>query len=258
MNRPSVLCFSGHDPSGGAGIQADIETIVSHRCHAASIITCLTEQDSRNVKRLLPQKPQDIISQANTLFSDFEIAAIKIGLLGSNDIAEAIAGLLLDHPHIPVVLDPVLAAGGGTELANEQLLKTIAEQVLPLTTLITPNSLEARRLSGDEDLVDCGQSLQRLGADYVLITGSHENTAQVENRLWMPDGKSETFYWQRLPHSYHGSGCTLASAVAALLAQGVDMFSAVSEAQDYTWQSLEAAYRPGRGQFNPERFFWIA
>lgn len=258
MNRPSVLCFSGHDPSGGAGVQADIETIVSHRCHAASIITCLTEQDSRNVKRLLPQKPQDIISQAHTLFSDFEIAAIKIGLLGSAEIAEAIAQLLQDHPRIPVVLDPVLAAGGGTDMANEQLVRAIVEQLLPLTTLITPNSLEARRLCVNEDLSDCGRNLQRLGADYVLITGSHEDTTQVENRLWMPDGNSETFHWQRLPHSYHGSGCTLASAVAALLAQGVDMFSAVSEAQDYTWQSLEAAYRPGQGQFNPERFFWIA
>ena len=258
MSRPTVLCFSGHDPSGGAGVQADIETIVSHRCHAASLITCLTEQDSRNVKRLLPQKPEDLISQAHTVLSDFEVAAIKIGLIGSHEIAEAIAQLLQEHPRIPVVLDPVLAAGGGTDMASRQLLTAIIEQLLPLTTLITPNSQEARRLTGHEDLADCGKSLQHYGADYVLITGSHEDTEQVENRLWMPDGASETFHWQRLPHSYHGSGCTLASAIAALLAQGVDMFSAISEAQDYTWQSLEAAYRPGQGQFNPERFFWIA
>jgi len=257
MSRPTVLCFSGHDPSGGAGVQADIETLISHRCHAASVITCLTEQDSRNVKRVLPQDAGALIDQAHTLFSDLEVSAIKIGLIGSHHIAEAIGQILREHAGIPVVLDPVLAAGGGTDMASQRLLSTIVEQLLPLTTLITPNSDEARRLTGHQTLSDCAKRLQSLGADHVLITGTHEATALVENRLWMADGVMETFHWQRLPHSYHGSGCTLASAIAALLAQGVDLFSAVSEAQDYTWQSLEAAYRPGQGQFNPARLFWM-
>lgn len=256
QTRPIVLCLSGHDPSGGAGVQADIETIISHHCHAASIITALTEQDSRNVKKLIPQQPDDIIRQAETLFSDFNIATIKIGLIGHHETALAICKILQQYPSIPVILDPVLAAGGGSELASRQLIETIVDQLLPLTTVLTPNSDEARRLTGFSDLNKCGKHLQAKGADYVLITGAHEESAQVHNRLFMPDDLNETFTWERLPHSYHGSGCTLASAIAALLAQGLDVFTAVNEAQEYTWQALAAAYQPGQGQHNPDRLFW--
>ncbi|MCK9607142.1 MAG: hydroxymethylpyrimidine/phosphomethylpyrimidine kinase [Methylomonas sp.] len=256
-NRPIVLCFSGHDPSGGAGIQADIETIASHHCHAASVITALTEQDSRNVKKLLPQRPADIISQAETLLNDFKVSSIKIGLLGHQDAALAIQRILQQCPDIPVVLDPVLAAGGGTELASRQLITTITEELLPLTTVLTPNSDEARRLAGVDDLSDCARLLRAKGAQNVLITGTHEHSELVHNRLFMPDNLSETFNWQRLPHQYHGSGCTLASAIAALLAQGLDVFTAVNEAQEFTWQSLAAAYLPGKGQYNPKRLFWM-
>ena len=256
-SRPIVLCFSGHDPSGGAGIQADIEAIISHNCHPASIITVLTEQNSRNVKKLIPQKPEDILSQAENLLSDFNIDAIKIGLIGHHETALAISQILQQYPDIPVVLDPVLAAGGGTDLAGEQLIKTIIEKLLPMTTLLTPNSLEARRLSGFEDLQECGLTLQAKGAEYVLITGTHEDSEQVNNRLFMPDALNETFTWSRLPHSYHGSGCTLASACAALLAQCLDVFTAVNEAQDYTWHALAAAYKPGQGQHSPNRLFWM-
>ncbi len=256
LNRPIVLCFSGHDPSGGAGIQADIETIVSHQCHAAGIITVLTEQDSRNVKKLIPQQPEDIMRQAQTLLGDFHIAAIKIGLIGHHEIALAISEILQQCPAIPVILDPVLAAGGGAELAGQTLREILVDRLLPLTTVLTPNSEEARQLAGCNDLADCGHILQKKGADYVLITGSHEASGPVHNRLFMPDNLSETFTWERLPHSYHGSGCTLASAIAALLAQGLDVFTAVNEGQEFTWQSLAAAYRPGKGQHNPDRLFW--
>lgn len=255
--RPVVLCFSGHDPSGGAGVQADIETIISHRCHAASVITALTEQDSRNVKKLLPQQADDIISQAETLLNDFNVAAIKIGLIGHQDSALAICHILQKCPGIPVVLDPVLAAGGGTDMAGQALITTVLEKLLPLTTVLTPNSEEARRLAGVDDLTDCGRLLQAKGAQNVLITGTHEGSELVHNRLFMPDNLSETFNWERLPYSYHGSGCTLASAIAALLAQGLDIFTAVNEAQEFTWQALAAAYQPGQGQHNPNRLFWM-
>ncbi len=255
-SRPIVLCFSGHDPSGGAGIQADIETLLSHHCHAASIITALTEQNTQNVKKLIPQPAADIICQAETLFSDFNIAAIKIGLIGHRDTAEAIEHILKQCSGIPVVLDPVLAAGGGTDLAGQSLIGTIVERLLPLTQVLTPNSEEARRLSGLTDLPDCAHWLQEKGTSHVLITGTHEQSENVHNQLFMPDNLSETFTWERLPYSYHGSGCTLASAIAGLLAQGLDVFTAVHEAQEYTWNALAAAYKPGRGQHNPDRLFW--
>ncbi len=256
-NRPVVLSFSGHDPSGGAGVQADIETLISHQCHSCSVITALTEQDSHNVKQLIPQKAQDIKDQANRILADFPVKAIKIGLLGHHEIAIAIESILLENPHIPVILDPVLAAGGGTSLANEQLISSIIEKLLPSTTILTPNSNEARQLAQHDDLTECGEKLLDKGCNFVLITGAHEQSTTVNNQLFQATGKTETFKWDRLEGSYHGSGCTLASSIAGLIAQGLDPFTAISEAQDYTWNSLEAAYQAGQGQFNPNRLFWM-
>ncbi len=255
--RPVVVCFSGHDPSGGAGVQADIETLVSHQCHAASVITALTEQDSRNVKKLLPQSPENIISQANTLLSDLAVDAFKIGLIGHHESAVAIHEILKQHPHIPVILDPVLAAGGGTGLSSQQLIDTLIDLLLPCTTVLTPNSEEARKLVGLTDLEQCGLALLDKGCEYVLITGTHETTPAVSNQLFHAHRCLESFTWNRLPASYHGSGCTLAAAIAALIAHGLEPLQAVMEAQEYTWNALNAAYQPGQGQHNPNRFFWM-
>ncbi len=256
-NRPIVLSFSGHDPSGGAGIQADIETLISHQCHSCSVITALTEQDSHNVKKLIPQNTQDIIDQAQTVLTDFQVDAIKIGLIGHHETTAAIQSILLQYPHIPVILDPVLAAGGGTSLANEQLIDSIVELLLPCTTILTPNSEEARILAQHDELSECGKILLDKGCDTVLITGTHEQSTTVNNQFFQSDNKTETFIWDRLEQHYHGSGCTLASAIAAIMAHGLDPFTAVSEAQDYTWNALSAAYHPGKGQFNPDRLFWM-
>lgn len=255
--RPIVLCFSGHDPSGGAGVQADIETLVSHQCHAASVITALTEQDSRNVKKLLPQQPEHIISQAKTLMDDFDISAIKIGLIGHHETALAIYAVLKQYPDIPVVLDPVLAAGGGADLAGKRLLDSMVDLLLPCVTVLTPNSQEARQLAGHEELEECGLALLGYGCAYVLITGTHEHTPAVSNQLFHDHRLWETYTWDRLAHSYHGSGCTLAASLAALIAHGLEPVQAVMEAQEYTWNALNSAYRPGKGQHNPNRFFWM-
>ena len=257
VNHPVVLSLSGHDPSGGAGIQADIETLVSHQCQPCSVITALTEQDSHNVKKIIPQKPQDIVDQANALLNDFQVKVIKIGLIGHPETASAIQSILLQHPHIPVVLDPVLAAGGGTPLANDQLIENIIEQLLPCTTILTPNSEEARRLAQQDDLTKCGQVLLNKGCDYVLITGTHEQSTTVNNQLFRTNEKTETFRWERLKYTYHGSGCTLASAISALLAHGLDPFTAILEAQEYTWNALADAYQPGKAQHFPNRLFWV-
>lgn len=254
--RPIVLSLSGHDPSGGAGIQADIEAVVSQNCHCCSIVTALTEQDSRNVHRIIPQRPEDIWAQAQTLLADFPIAAIKIGLLGQIETVEIIHRILQQASSIPMILDPILAAGGGKQLADDELLQAIRELLIPQTALLTPNSVEARRLAQQQDLSACGQTLQALGAQYVLLTGAHEQSSNVDNRLFMPKNRIKSFSFRRLPHSYHGSGCTLASTAAALLAQGHDIVNAVTQAQQYTWNTLQNAYRPGQGQHNPNRLYW--
>jgi hydroxymethylpyrimidine/phosphomethylpyrimidine kinase len=257
ITRPVVLCFSGHDPSGGAGVQADIETLVSQHCHAASVITALTEQDSRNVKKLLPQRPEDVISQAEAVLADMEVKVFKIGLIGHHRTAEAIHAILQQHPHIPVVLDPILAAGGGASVSNPELLDAIVGLLLPRTTVLTPNSQEARKLAGLEDPDECGLALLEKGCRYVLITGAHETTPNVSNRLYHGGRRIETFHWDRLPASYHGSGCTLAAGIAGLLAQGLTPAQATFEAQEYTWNALNHGYQPGKGQHNPDRLFWM-
>jgi hydroxymethylpyrimidine/phosphomethylpyrimidine kinase len=256
-HRPVVLSFSGHDPSGGAGVQADIETLVSHQCHAASVITALTEQDTSNVKKLIPQDPENIIRQANTLLNDLPVKAFKIGLIGHHETAKAVHSILKRYPHIPVVFDPVLAAGGGAELSNELLITAIIDLLLPCSTVLTPNSQEARNLAGLTDLNECGLALLALGCATVLITGTHESTPVVSNQFFQDNRCIETFIWDRLPASYHGSGCTLASSIAALIAHGLKPLQAVTEAQEYTWQSLHAAYQPGKGQHIPDRLFWV-
>ncbi|MEN8260302.1 MAG: hydroxymethylpyrimidine/phosphomethylpyrimidine kinase [Pseudomonadota bacterium] len=255
---PIVLCFSGHDPSGGAGIQADIEALASHGCHACSIITAITDQDTRDVRKVIPQRAEDVIDQARTILEDLPVKAIKIGLLGNVNIASAIHDLLGEIPHLPVVLDPVLAAGGGSPMANDKLVDIIRSSLVPLTTVLTPNSIEARALAPGNpcELDACGMSLLNLGCEYVLITGAHEEGPSVVNTLYHQGKRLESFMWERLPHSYHGSGCTLAASIAAMLANGLDPFSAVFEAQEYTWNALEAGFVPGRGQHLPNRFYW--
>ncbi|MDQ5939827.1 MAG: Hydroxymethylpyrimidine/phosphomethylpyrimidine kinase [Pseudomonadota bacterium] len=253
--RPVVVSFSGHDPSGGAGIQADIETIVSHRCHAASIITCLTAQNTANIAKVMPQKGEDIIKQADILLRDMPVHAFKIGLIGHIDVAQAIYEIIQKFPLIPVVLDPILAAGGGASLADTALIDAVRTLLLPLTTVLTPNFQEAKRLTQLDDATACGARLLDLGAEYVLVTGGDENTESVVNQLFSAN-YHESYTWARLPLHYHGSGCTLAASIASLLALGVAPIQAVNDAQEYTWHSLQSAYQTGGGQVNPNRLFW--
>lgn len=255
--KPVVVVFAGHDPSGGAGIQADIEAIASLGCHAATVITALTVQDTRNVSAFETVSPAMLIAQADTLLADITPAAFKIGMIGSAENARAIAAILKKHHRIPVVIDPVLAAGGGSALASSELLLALRDELFPLATLITPNSPEARALATDADtLAACAQALLAGGCAHVLITGGHEPGEEVTSRLYGGRGELSQHHWPRLPGEFHGSGCTLASAIAALLAQGADIGSAVDEALAYTWHALGNARTPGRGQKIPDRFFW--
>ncbi|MCK5720995.1 MAG: hydroxymethylpyrimidine/phosphomethylpyrimidine kinase [Gammaproteobacteria bacterium] len=257
QSPPAILCLSGFDPTGGAGIQADIESIASMGGHAVPVITALTVQNTQNVSRFEPVESRLFTEQVNKLLEDIPIKAIKIGMVGSLGIIESINAILKQNPDLPVIYDPVLAAGGGADLTTSDMLVAIQELLLPFTTILTPNSPEARQLSNKNELKDCGLKLMELGCDAVLLTGTHESNDHINN-LWFNEGKYvETFSWDRLPHEYHGSGCTLASAIAALIAQGLDPFNAVNEAQDYSWNSLKHAFKiSDKGQLIPNRFYW--
>jgi len=258
---PIVLSFAGTDPTGGAGIQADLLTLSSMGCHALTVVTAITVQDTAGVEDVLPIEADWVSDQARVLLEDMSVAAFKIGLVGSVENCAAIAEVVSDYPDVPLILDPVLASGRGDEMATDDLIEAMRELLIPQTTIITPNSLEARRLADDgsdeeRSLEDCAKRILEMGCEYVLITGTHENTPQVINTLYGQQGVIRSDSWQRLPGSYHGSGCTLASAIAATLANGLDIPEAVREAQEYTWQTLNAGFRPGMGQHIPDRFFW--
>jgi len=258
---PIVLSFAASDPSGGAGIQADLLTLASMGCHPLSVVTAITVQDTLGVEAVQAVDAEWITDQARCLLEDMPVDAFKLGVLGSMENITAIAEILSDYPDVPVVLDPVLASGRGDEFATEDMLHALRELLLPHTTIVTPNSIEARRLAGVDDeeepsLGVCAERLIAAGAQFALITGTHEPAAEVVNTLYGRNGVVRSDSWQRLPGSYHGSGCTLASAIAAMLANGLEVPEAVREAQDYTWHALEKAYRPGMGQLMPDRLFW--
>jgi hydroxymethylpyrimidine/phosphomethylpyrimidine kinase len=257
-----VLSFAASDPTGGAGIQADLLSIAGMGCHPLSVITAITVQDTTGVEDVLPIDAGWVEDQARAVLEDMPVAAFKIGVLGSVENITAIAEVVADYPDIPLVFDPVLASGRGDQFSNEEMVDAIIELLLPQTTILTPNSLEARRLAEIDDdaeapdLPECARRLLGAGCEYVLVTGTHENTAQVVNTLYGSHGVVRADRWPRLPGNYHGSGCTLASSIAAALAQGLAVEQAVQEAQEFTWNSLAAGFRPGMGQHIPDRFFW--
>ena len=258
---PLVLTFAASDPSGGAGMQADLLTLASMGCHPLSVITAITVQDSLGVEAVMAIDADWVADQARCLLEDMPVDAFKIGVLGSVENIAAIAEILSDYPDVPLILDPVLASGRGDELATEDMTRALRELLLPQTTILTPNTLELRRLAEAEEddertLEQYAAKLIETGCEYVLVTGTHENTPQVINTLYGRNGVVRTDSWPRLAGSFHGSGCTLAAAIAAMLANGLDLPEAVREAQDYTWQTLKKAYRPGMGQFLPDRLFW--
>jgi len=254
---PVVLSIAGHDPCGGAGVQADIETIFSLGCRAATVITALTVQDTRAVRRTQPVEPGLVVEQARAVLEDLPVAAVKLGLLATAEIVESVHGVLRDYPTIPVVLDPVLASGAGTPMVTSDLAEALSSLLMPLTTVLTPNSVEAKRLAPEGDNLDaCAMALLERGCQFVLITGGHESGPEVVNKLYGSHRLLERYRWRRLPESYHGSGCTLASAIAAQLALGDEPPSAVHRAQSYTWSTLAHGQRLGMGQLLPNRGFW--
>jgi hydroxymethylpyrimidine/phosphomethylpyrimidine kinase len=289
---PLVMCFSATDPTGGAGMQADLLTIAALGCHALTVVTAVTVQDSAGVEEVVPMDDDLLVDQARVLLADMPVAAFKIGVMGSVENIAAIAEIISDYPDVPVVLDPVLSSGRGDELADEDMVLALQELLLPLTTVLTPNSLEARRLAQwsdedepeddddgdserDDDLADeladdddahgdvpddpsldqCAQTLIAAGCSHVLLTGTHESGVRVSNVLYGRSGVIRRDEWERLPGSYHGSGCTLASALAACLARGMDLPEAARAAQAYTWHALRDGFRPGMGQYIPDRLF---
>lgn len=255
-SQPVVLVIAGNDPSGGAGLAADVATILSLGGHPAPVISALTVQDTSHAMRFEAVTPNLIVEQARAVLEDMPVSAIKIGMLGTAATVQAVHGILRDYPRLPVIVDPVLRAGGGGELSDPNTLDALRYLLLPQTTLLTPNLPEALALAPDADSCDAaGAALRDLGAEYVLITGGHAEDREVINRLYSHGG-CNTASWPRLPGEFHGSGCTLAAAAATFIAQGDPPPTASRSAQRYTWNTLNGANRLGLGQLIPDRLFW--
>ena len=258
---PIVMTFSATDPSGGAGLQADVGTLSSLGCHPASIVTGFTVQDTIGVDRLISVDSEVVNDQARSILEDMEVSIFKLGLLGSKENISIIAEIISDYPDIPLIIDPVLSSGRGDKFTDIETRNMILELLFPGALLSTPNTLEAKQLLNQDDehldssLEKCANFFKEIGCQNVLITGTHENTKNVVNTLYSSSNQIIPYHWDRLPGNFHGSGCTLTSAIAAYYALGLTIEDAVEEAQYFTWQALKNGFKPGMGQLIPNRFF---
>jgi len=296
-DRPCVLVFSGADPSGGAGMAADIQAITAMGAHALPVLTAITVQDNNHVHAVMPLAPEVVQQQARTLMAQVPVAAVKIGIPGSAENAHAIAQLIAElrathrqaaeaapgwaaklYSEPPVVLDPVLRSGHGDALGRDDAVKSLSP-LLPLATLVTPNGPEAAALAAGMarhaalppgasgagtghaawhgtthgDALTHARALRALGCGHVLVTGGHDEDSDVVINRWLGPDRQQNWSWQRLPGTFHGSGCTLAAATAALLALGNNMAQALTKAQGYTQRALAASYAIAPGQRIPQR-----
>lgn len=298
--RPCVLVFAGVDPSGGAGLAADIAAVAGQGAHALTVVTALTAQDNDRVHALWPVEPAQVLAQARALTAAIAVAAVKVGIPGSaanaRAIADVIAALRARRPDLPVVLDPVLASGHGDALARGDAVAALAP-LLPLATVLTPNGPEARALAARYGAAAAAfsgagagaaaraqaQALRALGCRHVLITGGHDDdghdgghgggaAGEVRNRWFGPGAAPapdppdpsdpsdpsdphapRVWRWPRLAGGFHGSGCTLAAAIAGQLALGAPVGRALDAAQRYCHAALRDAYAIAPGQRIPQR-----
>lgn len=251
-----VLAIGGHDPSGGAGLQADIETLASAGVRAMTLVTALTTQNANAFLACAPGDPSSLLRQGMALVESVRFSAVKIGLVPTPALAAAVATLLDAVGPVPVVFDPVLAAGTGTRIAADDVHEALRTRILPRATLVTPNVHEARELGGMRSLGHAAAALLAAGTGAVLVTGTHARTRRVRNVLYRPSLAPLTFVSARLPATFHGSGCTLASAIAGRVARGLALEQAIAGALDYTWKSLAFGTTAGSGRLFPDRFFW--
>ncbi|MGY1521553.1 bifunctional hydroxymethylpyrimidine kinase/phosphomethylpyrimidine kinase [Luteimonas sp. A482] len=254
MSAPpiSALTIAGSDSGGGAGIQADLKAFAAHGVHGLSAISALTAQHTRGVIAVHVPPVEFLHAQIDACFDDFDIGAVKLGMLATAEVIHAVADALQAHAPRQLVLDPVMVATSGARLLAEDALEAMRTRLLPRADLLTPNIPEAELLAGMKigNAADAEQALERLlamGARAVLLKGAHlDEGAQVIDR-YRDGATANVFMHPRLPIEGHGTGCTLASAAAAQLCLGLPVAQATAAAVAYVGRALRQGYRPGRG-----------
>ncbi len=245
----NVLSIAGSDPSGGAGIQADLKAFSARGCYGMAVITALTAQNTRGVSAVVPLDPGFVAEQIRMVFADVQVDAVKIGMIANAGIAKAVAEALRPHRGIPVVLDPVMIAKGGASLLDPDAVEALKSELLPLATLLTPNLPEAAALLGDSEASDRhimesqAIRLTALGPKAVLVKGGHLGGGESPDVLVM-DGKVSWFAAARIEtRNTHGTGCSLSSALAAELAKGKDEEGAVGIAKMWLAEAVRTSDR---------------
>ncbi|MHC0613895.1 bifunctional hydroxymethylpyrimidine kinase/phosphomethylpyrimidine kinase [Komagataeibacter oboediens] len=249
--RGRILIMAGSDSGGGAGIQADIKTVTMLGGFAMTAVTALTVQNTRGVHDVMPVPPAFVSAQMRCVIDDLGVDAFKSGMLDSPDVIEAIASVLMTYADVPYVLDPVMVAKGGTSLLKDSALSTLKARLLPLASILTPNLPEAetllgRRIGNRADMVAAAHDLLAMGPRAVLLKGGHMQGDELVDVLLERDGKAEEFVTRRIHTRHtHGTGCTLASAIATGLGQGMSLRDAVVRARAYVRKAIASA--PGYG-----------
>lgn len=265
---PSALTIAGFDGSGGAGIQADIKTFSALGCYATSVLTALPVQNTTGVKSIYPIPVEAVREQIITILDDIFPDAIKIGMVHTSELVDCILSSLSGYPATKIVFDPVMVATSGHKLIEDKTVQVIIEKLFPIVTVITPNMDEAAvlaemKIKNVEDMYKAGEKIMRLGCKSLLLKGGHLQSAEITSLFFQKDGDDvKEFKYEKFDtNNTHGSGCTLSSAIAALLAQGIELEKAVERAQTYTHEAIRQAadVLTGKGNgplnhfFNPQK-----
>lgn len=260
----TALTIAGSDPSGGAGIQADLKTFSALGCYGMSVITALTAQNTQGVQGILPINDSFICQQLTSIIDEITISAIKIGMLHNTATIALISQQLTKINTIPIVLDPVMVAKGGTALLEKSAMKALITCLFPLATVITPNIPEAELLLGEKitdriSMQNAAKSLGQFGSKAVLLKGGHANTVECSDCLYISG--DDNYYWYHYPRiqtrNTHGTGCTLSAAIAAFLARGEELPAAIRLAKEYISGAIEKGshYYLGPGNGPVAHFF---
>ncbi len=260
---PLILTFGVADPVGASGIQADLATFAAMGCHGLSAITSILIGDTARIEDTQEIDADWVADQARVLLEDMQISAFKVGAVGSIESVSVIAEIVSDYPEMPLILDPFLTMMPDQGQDSEDLLTAIRELLIPQTTVMFVSAVELSRLAetwrepSTEDMcaIDA-MHIIGLGCEYLFVTGTPSNAGTVSNILFNDTGIVRQDSWQRVSGAFIGAGTTLSAATAAMLANGLDVPEAVTEAQEFTLAAVTAAQRIGMGKLVPDRFFW--
>ena len=241
----NILSIGGSDPSSGAGIQSDVKTFSNLDAYGLTVVTTITSQNTRKVTSIEPVSTKSLNAQLDSVFSDFHIDAIKIGMVYSSQIIKAVHSKI-KNVKIPIVVDPIIKSTTGTILLKKNALHDYKKMIIPLADIITPNKYEAKVLSGISNISKSAKKIQSMGARCVIITGATASNGKISD--FILEGKKEYMIsGKKIPITNHGSGCNYSASIAVSLAKGIRIHSAVKIAKDYVYQSIKNSIEIGKG-----------